>query len=398
MSTAPRPLIQTACNPWCRWLTSISSPSNRGRRRHRSSLAGNAASVWPVRWQLHRQLSGGTFDSSHECRLDRATATWHGLDVEAASCQVPQPSTSTLRVSNPGGRAVADCRAFRMRCWRRSVTSSRWRSAVVGACHGAKVCAPASALILARLRAAMRVKPPPRRRPGSRNIATEGRDRLQPAQLDEAVRTFIEQHDYEQTVVIVDATFGHRIDPERGAGLAEEAIPQRRARHAAGRATIRPGQRLSSSRSLARSTPTSSPTTASRSARRAPVAVRARRLWGGKPKVLPLGWRCSSPGRPCAASPAARSCRPPRRRRRRRRPPTIRRAGAHDRSGPGRGHHLPARQRRARRPQPAHRTGAIGAAARSRRPPATPSPRPGAAGVGAGVAVRAAGGGGAATT
>jgi hypothetical protein len=46
------------------------------------------------------------------------------------------------------------------------------------------------------------------------NIATEGRTAPSLAQLDEAVRAFLEQQPYEQTVVVVDATFGHRIDAE----------------------------------------------------------------------------------------------------------------------------------------------------------------------------------------
>jgi hypothetical protein len=44
------------------------------------------------------------------------------------------------------------------------------------------------------------------------NIATEGRTAPSLAQLDEAVEAFTEVHDYEQVVVVVDATFGRRID------------------------------------------------------------------------------------------------------------------------------------------------------------------------------------------
>jgi hypothetical protein len=55
------------------------------------------------------------------------------------------------------------------------------------------------------------------------NIATEGRTTPSLAQLDEAVRTFMEQQSYEQAVVIVDATFGHRIDTAEVAQF-EEAI------------------------------------------------------------------------------------------------------------------------------------------------------------------------------
>ena len=45
------------------------------------------------------------------------------------------------------------------------------------------------------------------------NIATEGRSLPSLAQLDEAVRAFLEENPTEQLTVIVDATFGHRIDP-----------------------------------------------------------------------------------------------------------------------------------------------------------------------------------------
>ena len=44
------------------------------------------------------------------------------------------------------------------------------------------------------------------------NIATEGRSLPSLAQLDEAVRSFLSTHSYDTVVVVVDATFGHRID------------------------------------------------------------------------------------------------------------------------------------------------------------------------------------------
>lgn len=44
------------------------------------------------------------------------------------------------------------------------------------------------------------------------NIATEGRERPGLAQLDEAVRSFIAERPYEKVTVVVDATFGHRIE------------------------------------------------------------------------------------------------------------------------------------------------------------------------------------------
>ena len=55
------------------------------------------------------------------------------------------------------------------------------------------------------------------------NIATEGRTAPSLAQLDDAVRAFIEHYGHEKVTVIVDATFGHRIDASESAAF-EEAI------------------------------------------------------------------------------------------------------------------------------------------------------------------------------
>jgi hypothetical protein len=44
------------------------------------------------------------------------------------------------------------------------------------------------------------------------NIATEGRSTPSLAQLDEAVRAFIEQHPSDKLTVVVDATIGQSID------------------------------------------------------------------------------------------------------------------------------------------------------------------------------------------
>ena len=55
------------------------------------------------------------------------------------------------------------------------------------------------------------------------NIATEGRSLPSLAQLDEAVSAFIVDHHYDTVAVIVDATFGHRIDSSESARF-EEAI------------------------------------------------------------------------------------------------------------------------------------------------------------------------------
>jgi hypothetical protein len=45
------------------------------------------------------------------------------------------------------------------------------------------------------------------------NIATEGRSLPSLAQLDEAFRSFLEEYPHDQFIVVVDATFEHRIDP-----------------------------------------------------------------------------------------------------------------------------------------------------------------------------------------
>ena len=55
------------------------------------------------------------------------------------------------------------------------------------------------------------------------NIATEGRSIPSLAQLDEAVSAFIVDHHFDTVAVIVDATFGHRIDSSESARF-EEAI------------------------------------------------------------------------------------------------------------------------------------------------------------------------------
>ena len=44
------------------------------------------------------------------------------------------------------------------------------------------------------------------------NIATEGRSLPSLQQLDEAVQAFIAERPHDQVIVVVDATFGHRID------------------------------------------------------------------------------------------------------------------------------------------------------------------------------------------
>ena len=55
------------------------------------------------------------------------------------------------------------------------------------------------------------------------NIATEGRTAPSLAQLDDAVRAFVEHYGHDKVTVIVDATFGHRIEASEVAAF-EEAI------------------------------------------------------------------------------------------------------------------------------------------------------------------------------
>ena len=53
------------------------------------------------------------------------------------------------------------------------------------------------------------------------NIATEGRSLPSLAQLDEAVRAYRAEHPDDTIIVVVDATFGHRIDPAERATFDE---------------------------------------------------------------------------------------------------------------------------------------------------------------------------------
>src|SRR5438270_14072624 len=58
------------------------------------------------------------------------------------------------------------------------------------------------------------------------NIATEGRSQPSLAQLDDGVRAYQAEHTDDKVIVVVDATFGHRIDPSERRAL-EEAEPAR---------------------------------------------------------------------------------------------------------------------------------------------------------------------------
>src|ERR1700721_85442 len=55
------------------------------------------------------------------------------------------------------------------------------------------------------------------------NIATEGRSTPSLEQLDQAVRQYLEEHPDAKITVVVDATFGHRIDPSERPAF-EEAV------------------------------------------------------------------------------------------------------------------------------------------------------------------------------
>ena len=55
------------------------------------------------------------------------------------------------------------------------------------------------------------------------NIATEGRAAPSLQQLDDAVRALLAEYGYEHVTVVVDATFGHRIDAKEVAAY-EEAV------------------------------------------------------------------------------------------------------------------------------------------------------------------------------
>src|SRR5438067_1156785 len=53
------------------------------------------------------------------------------------------------------------------------------------------------------------------------NIATEGRSLPSLSQLDEAVRAYNSEHSDDTVIVVVDATFGHRIDPSERRAFEE---------------------------------------------------------------------------------------------------------------------------------------------------------------------------------
>src|SRR5437773_6008234 len=56
------------------------------------------------------------------------------------------------------------------------------------------------------------------------NIATEGRSVPSLSQLDQAVREFLEEHADVTITVVVDATFGHRIEPSEQKAFEEAEV------------------------------------------------------------------------------------------------------------------------------------------------------------------------------
>ena len=97
----------------------------------------------------------------------------------------------------------------------------------------------------------------------ARNIATEGRSLPSLRQLDEAVRAFLAEHPADQLTVVVDATFGHRIDAVRARRV------RGRRRSPASSSRRRPAPSAEATRSSCRSptapTPSCCRTTRSRS-------------------------------------------------------------------------------------------------------------------------------------
>ena len=131
------------------------------------------------------------------------------------------------------------------------------------------------------------------------NIATEGRSLPSLRQLDEAVRAFLTEHPADQLTVVVDATFGHRIDAVRARRL-RRGRPRGRARQPAGR-RHRPRRRLR-------------PADRGQGRRRHPV----QRLVPGVPRAVPVAVRRRPPDRRQAGSRARLGVR-----------------AAHTRAGPG---------------------------------------------------------------
>ena len=124
------------------------------------------------------------------------------------------------------------------------------------------------------------------------NLATEGRTLPSLRQLDEAVRAYAEEDPGAEIVVVVDASFEHRIDSSR-AGAARAGRAPRRGGVAAG-GSHRTGRRLRA---------------ADRRAHRGHGAVQ--RLVPGVPRRAPLAVRRRPPGRGQAGSRRRMDLHPP---------------------------------------------------------------------------------------
>ena len=59
------------------------------------------------------------------------------------------------------------------------------------------------------------------------NFATEGRVTPSLAQLDEAVRAFLEEHPNAEVIVVADASFEHRVAPNERAHFKGASSPVR---------------------------------------------------------------------------------------------------------------------------------------------------------------------------
>ena len=119
------------------------------------------------------------------------------------------------------------------------------------------------------------------------NIATEGRTAPSLAQLDEAVRTFIAQQGYAHVTVIVDATFGHRIEAEERPAFEDAVLAGEMVTPPAG--TIGRGDAFILQVARQADADILSNDSFQELHAEHPWLFEAGRLWGGKP-VPAVGW------------------------------------------------------------------------------------------------------------
>ena len=119
------------------------------------------------------------------------------------------------------------------------------------------------------------------------NIATEGRTAPSLEQLDEAVRSFIAQQGYENVTVIVDATFGHRIDAAERAAFEDAVLAGEMLTPPAG--TIGRGDAFILQVARRADADVLSNDSFQELHAEHPWLFEAGRLWGGKP-VPAVGW------------------------------------------------------------------------------------------------------------